>query len=78
MQLNNDESDPHNYTLSLYYPPFRVRWLKVKFASTNLIVLEYGSSKMVQFLEHAARAGIPLMITVSLKPHYIIIAATIT
>lgn len=34
-------------------------------ASSNLLVQEYGSAKMLQYLEHAARAGLPLMIKVS-------------
>lgn len=33
-------------------------------ASSQLMVHEYSSSKLVQYLEHAARAGLPLMITV--------------
>jgi hypothetical protein len=33
-------------------------------ASSQFMVYEYSSSKLVQFLEHAARAGLPLMITV--------------
>ena len=33
--------------------------------SSQLMVHEYSSPKLIQYLEHAARAGLPLMITVS-------------
>ena len=42
------------------------RWLKAMLANSQLMVQEYASSKLIQFLEHAARAGLPLLLTVSL------------
>ena len=41
------------------------RWLKAMFATSHLMIQEYGSSKIVHYLESAARTGVPLMITVS-------------
>ncbi len=36
-------------------------------ADSFLMVLDHDNSKLVQYLEHAATAGLPLMITVSVS-----------
>ncbi len=41
------------------------RWLKAMLESSQLMVQEYDNPKLVTYLEHAARAGTPLLITVS-------------